>query len=251
MAGVLIDEKLAERLALLDAYFQQQGVYSIAGKKTQPINNQKQIYVRNDETEAAPPYACMQVIDTVEEAGQNYLIVEKPIDSDGAAGWYVFNGPNEIEASGGFGIAFDGPLCRMLTDGSTVTAGDVWGPVASQWTIAPSGSLFVAAGEDDIAADVMRGFFKGGGSGSELMAARMTEAWTTKQATSEIYSFDGVTLTYVENAEVYDPLAVFASLGNGDWLYITKQAGKYYAGNNASCAGLSPLIADPPESGPS
>ncbi len=211
--------------------------------------NQREIYVRNDETEAAPPYACMQVIDTVEVAGQNYLIVKKPVDSDGTAGWYVFNGPNEIEEDGGFGIAFDGPQCRMLTDGSTVTAGDVWGPVASQWEIEPNGSLFVAAGEDDIAPDVMKGFFKGGG-GATKFGARMTEDWTTKQATCEIYSMDGVTLTYVENAEVYDPLSVFAALGTDDWLYVTSQAGKYYASDNASCAGTSPLIADPPETQP-
>jgi hypothetical protein len=154
-----IQPSLMQDIMKMVEHYRRLGVLGSGPRVTQAIDNQREIYVRNDDATAAPPFACMQVTDTVEVDGQNYLVVEKPADSDGTAGWYVFNGQNEIEANGGFGIAFDGPMCRMLTDGSTVTAGDVWGPVASQWTIAPSGSLFVIAGEDDIATDVVKGSF--------------------------------------------------------------------------------------------
>ncbi len=90
----------------------------------------------------------------------------------------------------------------------------------------------------------------GGGGGATKFGARMTEAWTTKQATCQIYTMDGITLTYLANAEVYDPLSVFATLTTNDWLYVTKQDGKYYASDNATCTGTSPLIDTPPATQP-
>jgi hypothetical protein len=147
----------------------------------------------------------MQVVGTVEFGGQNYLTVDKPIDGTGTAGWFVFNGPNAI-ASGDFGVAYDGPLCRMLTDGSTVTAGALWGPVASQWTIAPGGSLFVAAGEDDIATDVMRGFFKGGGGDTILFATR-TGGIAARSTTSYPHTFSSATVDLIDEVtgNLYSP----------------------------------------------
>jgi hypothetical protein len=161
--GVLLEKEFAKLVADVVDHFTRNGLLNFPARTTSELINGPAIYVRNDDASEAPPYACMQVVGTVEVGGQNYLKVDKPIDGDGTAGWFVFNGPNAI-ASGDFGRAFDGPLCRMLTDGSTVTAGGLWGPVASQWEIEPGGSLFIAAGEDDIADDVMRGFFKGGGA---------------------------------------------------------------------------------------
>lgn len=207
------------------------------------------IYIRNDTSEEIPPFACLQATGTVESGGQNYITVEKPADTDGTAGWFLFNGFAPIE-SGGYGIAYDGPLCRMLTDGSTVTAGQTWGPVVGQFAVAPGGELFVAAGEDDIKPDVMRGFFKGGGGGGEKFAAKLNASLGSGTATgTEFYSLNGMTLTYVETATLYDPLFVYAILGSGDWLYCFKQGGKYYA-EPGNCPGSSPLIDTPPESGP-
>lgn len=218
-------------------------------RKFEPLINQRELYVKNVDSTDAPAYACMQVTNTVKVGQLLYLEVEQPADADGSAGWYVFNGSKTIEADG-FGIAFDGPLCRMLTDGSTVTAGDLWGPVAGQWTIEPNGSLFVAAGEDDISADVMRGFFKGGGGGSTKYGARMRASWSGKAASCQIYTMDGATLTYKETATVYDPLSVFAALSTDDWLYCTFQDGKYYGADPGNCPDTSPLIADPPATQP-
>jgi hypothetical protein len=247
---VLIEKELALEMRRVVEHYRRYGLIGSDGRKTSALINGPAIYVRNDDATEAPAFACMQVVGTVEVGEQNYLKVDKPIDADGTAGWFVFNGPSAIPA-GDFGVAYDGPLCRMLTDGSTVTAGGLWGPVASQWTIAPGGSLFVAAGEDDIAADVMRGFFKGGGGGASLYAARLTENWTSRQATCEIYTLDGANdPVYVNNQEVYDPLSIFAALGSGDWMKVALNSdGKYYV-LAANCPDTSPLIADPPATQP-
>lgn len=88
------------------------------------------------------------------------------------------------------------------------------------------------------------------GGGAKFIAKLTASLASGTAAGTEIYSFDGMTPSYIETATIYDPLFVFAPLGNGDWLYCTKQNGKYYAADNASCAGTSPLIDTPPESGP-
>lgn len=89
------------------------------------------------------------------------------------------------------------------------------------------------------------------GGGGSKHAARMMASWSTKTASCQIYTLDGVTLTYKETATVYDPLSVFAALSTNDWMYCTLQNGKYYAADPASCPGTSPLIADPPATQPS
>jgi hypothetical protein len=250
--GVLIGKLTALDLQKIAEYFRLHGLLEQPARRTTELSGQQPIFVKNDYAGTIPPYACLQVTDTIEDGNYNYLQVDQPADADGTAGWYVFNGPRAIEENG-FGVAYDGPLCRMLTDGSTVTAGELWGPVANQFTIAPGGSLFVAAGEDNIATDVMRGFFKGGGgSGASLYAARMTEAWSARQATCEIYTLDGPNEpVYVDNQEVYDPLSIFAALSTGDWMKVgLNPDGKYYV-VAANCPDTSPLIADPPATQPS
>jgi hypothetical protein len=126
------------------------------------------VFVRNDTGEEIPPYACLQVTGSVEYNGQNWLTVEKPVDTDGTAGWFVFNGFNAIGTlePERYGTAHDGPHVRMLTDGSTVTAGNRWRPTVGAFTIEPGDGPFIAGGEDDIKPDVMKGFIVGsGGSG--------------------------------------------------------------------------------------
>lgn len=225
--GVLVGHETALEMQKIVEYFRINGLLGNDGRKSNELINGPAIYVRNDDASEAPPFACMQVVGTVEVGGQNYLKVDKPIDGDGTAGWFVFNGPNAI-ASGDFGIAFDGPLCRMLTDGSTVTAGELWGPVSGQWTVEPGGSLFVAAGEDDIATDVMRGFFRGGST--TLYKATMKSTWSAGVVSCDIYSINGVTFTDTGiDANVYDGLGIFSTLTTGDSMLVLLQSGKYYA----------------------
>lgn len=127
------------------------------GRKPQFIPPQAPIYIKNDTGEEIPAFGCVQVSGTIEDGGQNYLEVTKPVDTSGTAGWYLFNGLQPIEIDG-YGIAYDGPLARMLTDGSAVNSGDKWGPVVGSFELEPGGTLVIAAGEDDIAPDVIRGF---------------------------------------------------------------------------------------------
>jgi len=119
------------------------------------------IYIRNDSGEEIPRFACLQVTGSVELNGQNYITVDKPTDVTGDAGWYLFNGFAAVEIDG-YGIAHDGPLVRMLTDGSAVACGDRWRPTISQWYVTPAASgIFSAVGEDDIDTNVMRGLIMG------------------------------------------------------------------------------------------
>jgi hypothetical protein len=140
------------------------------GRKPQFVPPDAPVYIRNDSGLVVPPFACCQVTGTVDVGGQNYLTIDQPADVTGEGGWYVFNGIAEIEAEAdSYGIAYDGPLVRMLTDGSTITAGDRWQPMVNAWTVEPGGSLFIAAGADDIEADVMRAFIASvGGSGQTI-----------------------------------------------------------------------------------
>ena len=90
-----------------------------------------------------------------------------------------------------------------------------------------------------------------GGGGASLYAARMTENWTSRQATCEIYTLDGANdPVYVSNQEVYDPLSIFAAGGSGDWMIVgLNPDGKYYF-VSANCPDTSPLIANPPATQP-
>lgn len=127
------------------------------GRKPQFVPPDAPIYVRNDSGEEIPPFACMQTNGAIDAGGQNYIKVVKPVDATGAAGKYLFNSIAPIE-TGGYGISYAGPLVRMLTDGSAVTCGDSWQPNVGAWAVEPGGSIFTAAGEDDIDTNVMRAF---------------------------------------------------------------------------------------------
>lgn len=120
------------------------------------------IFVRNDADATLPAFGCVQVTGTYEQGGQNYITVDKPVDTTGEAGRYLFNSRAPV-AAGEFGIAHDGPVVRMLTDGSPVVCGELWQPVVNSFLVSPGGNQFSAIGSDDIAADVMRGLILGGG----------------------------------------------------------------------------------------
>jgi len=134
------------------------------GRKQQFIPPEAAIYVRNDSGEEIPPFACLQTTGTVDTGGQNYITVDKPVDDTGAAGGYLFNGIAPIEIDG-YGIAHDGPVARMLTDGSTVNCGDKWKPDIGEWAVIEGEGPFVAIGLDDIETDVMRAFITAPGGG--------------------------------------------------------------------------------------
>jgi hypothetical protein len=122
-------------------------------KGVRNIEQATPIYVRNDSGVAVPPFACLQATGTVEAGGQNYITIDQPADTTGDAGPFIFNGFAEIAATGDqrYGIAHDGPLCRMLTNGTAMASGDKARPVVNQWYIELGGELFTIVGDDDIA----------------------------------------------------------------------------------------------------
>ena len=125
------------------------------------------LYLKNDAGAEIPAYGCVQITGTEEIGDQNYLVADQPADNDGSAGWFLFNGPEPI-ADGELGVAQPGPVVRAFKNSGTITAGEKWQPVASQWYIEQDNDgLFVAAGADDIATDVLKVIAYGGvGSGT-------------------------------------------------------------------------------------
>jgi hypothetical protein len=189
------------------------------------------IYVRNDSGVAVPPFACLQATGTVEVGGQNYITVDQPADTTGEAGAYLFNGQEEIAASGDqrYGIAHDGPLCRMLTNGAAMTGGDKARPVVNQWYIELGGELFTIVGDDDIAADVVRGVIGGGGGGgATLYRFETTAAYTSgTSVAATIKTMAGT--TFASGATLKDPEAIFLGMASGTKGYCIEQGGEYFA----------------------
>lgn len=137
------------------------------GKTEANYSLERQVYiVKNESTEAVIPFGCMQVTGTEDKHDRTYLLVNKPADVDGTSGHYLFNGPNEIEADGGTGNGFAGPLIRAATDETTITAGDKFQPIVDSWKIEAGGDLIIAAGQDFIREEgVMKAFIAATGGG--------------------------------------------------------------------------------------
>lgn len=164
--GYLIDREFLRKLRQMYADWERSRSFS----KTATLQNEKTpIYFKNVSGETIPPYACMQVTGTEEEGPQNFLEVDKPADTDGTAGQFLFNNHSEV-LSGDAGVAQDCAVVRAFKNSGTVTAGDVWGPTVGQWYLTKDSGSYVAAGEDDIATNVFRVFVNVGASGGTLLA---------------------------------------------------------------------------------
>jgi len=192
------------------------------------------IFVRNDSGEEIPAYACLQTTGTVEDGGQNFITVDKPVDNTGDAGPYLFNGQEPIEI-GGFGIAYDGPLTRMLTDGATLSSGDKCRPVVAEWYIELGGDLITIVGDDDIEPNTVRGVIgAAGGGGGELFRFELTADFTTgNTVAATIKTMGGSTVG--TGISLTDPEAIFFGLPSGSKGYCILQAGTYYE-IQAACA---------------
>ena len=190
------------------------------------------IFVRNDSGEEVPAYGCLQTTGTVEDGGQNYITVDQPVDATGAAGAYLFNGQEPIEI-GGYGIAHDGPLCRMLTDGATLSSGDKCRPVVGEWYSELGGDLITIVGDDDIESDTVRGVIGASGGGS-LFRFELTANFSTgTTVAATIKTMGGSTVG--TGISLTDPEAIFLGLPTGSKGYCVLQAGTYYA-IQAACA---------------
>jgi len=179
-----------------------------SGRGRQFIPPLAPIYVRNDSGEVIPAYACLQTTGTVEDGGQNYITVDQPVDNTGDAGAYLFNGQEAIEI-GGFGIAYDGPLTRMLTDGA-VLSGDKCQPVVGQWAITTGGNLITAVGDDDIEENTIRGVIGSAGTVFRFIRFQLTANLLTTTTTADIYDEDGTAIA--SGATLEDPETIFTGI---------------------------------------
>lgn len=160
--GVVLTDEAWELLQPLLRHVRRHGLWAPPVNKPQQNNTlPPPAYVHNDSGEEIPPYACMQVTGTEEIDGQNYLVVDKPADTDGTSGGYVFNGPFAI-ADDDEGKYQVGQVVRGYKDSGTITGGDKWSPVVNQWYIAKvNDGPFIACGADDVDDDVLKVFSTG------------------------------------------------------------------------------------------
>lgn len=142
---------------------QASGYLSAKGRKI-PYNPPPNtpIYIVNTSGETIPPFGCMQAVGTLEFGGQNYIQVDKPADTDGTSGGYLFNGDREVgyAATDKYGIAFAGPVVRTQSSSSGASAGIKFRPAVGSWTVTedPDEGQFIQIGPDDIEANVAKVF---------------------------------------------------------------------------------------------
>jgi hypothetical protein len=156
--GALTPQQRDEVLAAVRDYATRAGFIRAPGGMPEQ-RNAEPIYIRNTDTQAVPPFGCVQVTGTAAYDGGTVITAARPVDATGAAGKYLFNGPVEI-APNAIGIVFAGPVIRVLTNGAAVSCGAGWSPVIAQWAVAPvSGGLISAIGADVIDINIMRAFY--------------------------------------------------------------------------------------------
>jgi hypothetical protein len=121
------------------------------------ITSPAPIVVYNDSGETIPPYSIMQMTTALNEQGRNSINVKKPIDSTLLRCPMLINGHTEI-ASGGYGIAQNGPVYRIACGSLSFATGDRLGPTTGSWN-AGLGSMFAVIGTDEIDSGIAKAMF--------------------------------------------------------------------------------------------
>lgn len=183
--------ELARELVAFMRQMKAMGFALKAGNTVQANNTPTPWYVKNNSGEEIPAYACMQATGTEDVGGRTFIAVGKPANVDGSTGGYLFNGPRAIEADG-FGVGHPGPIVTALTDGSTVTAGDEWGPASGQWYIETKADLtegghwFRAIGADSVATDTARIFTINNGEVITVVTDLRVDGVTVQKKTRDV-----------------------------------------------------------------
>lgn len=175
-----------------------QGEYKQGQPGQQVYNTPSATLVYNDSGHTVPAYGLMQMTTTLEEDGRNYVKIKRPIDATLLRCPLLINGPTEI-AIGGYGCAQQGPVYRLLHDGTAYVAGDRLGAKTSTFT-ATYGALFAVIGDDDIDSDVVRVMFD-----TSAFYGRTTASPLVAGTPSNVYAYDAAgTVTAKEYlAETY------------------------------------------------
>lgn len=125
---------------------------------TPPRDVQTNLIAHNDSGSTIPAWACMQVTGTEDLGPITMLVVDQPADTDGTAGGFVFNGPNEIEADQD-GAIQRGNIVRAYKNAGTVSGGQKWRPTVNQWYLTQDDAgQFTACGDDQVDDDVFKIF---------------------------------------------------------------------------------------------
>lgn len=142
-------------------------------------------YFINESDDDIIPFGCLQVVDTREDLNnRTYLVVDKPRDTTGDAGWYIFNGVETV-INGELGNGYSGPLVRMASEETDFEAGDRFTPIVDDFKVAKGSGPFIAAGPDDIRDDVIKGFIAASAGGCELMLFKVDDVYGTETAASD------------------------------------------------------------------
>jgi hypothetical protein len=170
--------------------------------------------------ETAPPYACMQIVGTEVVADQLFLQVDKPTDTAGAEGAYIFNWHYEVE-DGRQGVAQKHEIVRAYSNGDTATAADKWRPVIGDWTIEQDdGGIFTMCGDDLPASEtfgfpVVRVAVDGGGQGSSTIGYTIDSISTA--GTSSPYNGKVIASVTVVTAPCSRAFLIGTSVDVVDW----------------------------------
>jgi len=177
----------------LNKLFTERGLTEANMQRGDNIPPNTPLYFRNDSGETIPAFAAMQATGNVDMNGQNYFIVNKPVDRDGTAGPFLFNLFNDVPAASSgaacvnYGVATAGPSVRVLSDVASPAAGDKLSPQAGSWKVAAGGTIITATGADDIRADVIRGTVGGGGGAAPIVEFAIVSADGYLTADGESY----------------------------------------------------------------
>lgn len=119
-------------------YLRSAGFVTSAGARDLPANEGIRPTARNDQGSTAPAWALVQLTGAEAAGDRPVAIAKRPADTMEVAGPFaVAASGREIADDDRFPLQV-GPVLRILTDGSTLTPGTLWDPVASQWYVAPS-----------------------------------------------------------------------------------------------------------------
>lgn len=216
----------------------QLGSKSLLGASQQFLFQPALPYVSNDSGEAIPPYGCMQITGTVEIGSRNYLVVDKPSDTDGTAGAFIFNGHREI-ADAAEGLAQLGPVVRGFKDIGTATGGERWQPVSGEWYIEQDDAgQFICCGDDAVLDDVVKVVLAAKGAdrlfktpGGGIPAATGSGPYTFGTAACTPVGLAGVvgsgtvTITNIVNKAIAANVVIKAAPVEGGWVVDVASCG--------------------------
>lgn len=190
---------------------------------------------KNESGEVIPPFATMQVIDTDAEQNEIVINVDKPDAATVSAGDFtrvVFNTGLPIPIDGYGSCLLSYPL-QAVIDG-TVAVGDSVGPIDAEWYLSPAStaSVFVVALDDPTHAyyessTIRTWLIQPAPGKTRFFRFTLNEAWTSGVADADILQMDG-TDTGID-ADINDPLLIFAELTTGDAGICFLQDGQYWA----------------------